>query len=120
MVGVRNYRIAAGNLTQVGNRTLYTVPTGFVLVFKSLLVANSGTGQTKGSVSAVSAGLVAVVLVDWDLNFPGHAQLQTWAALNPGDVLQSTLNLGSAYYWISGALLPGFTGVPAGPGQLPA
>lgn len=120
MAGVRNYRIAAGNLTQVGNRTLYTVPQGFVLVFKSLLVANSGTATTTGSISAVAAGLAAVVLVDWNLSSPGHDQLQTWAVLNPGDLLQSTLSQGSAYYWISGALLPGYTGVPAGPGQLPA
>lgn len=110
-MAIRNQRLAALNVSGAGSHTLYTVPTGDVVLLKSIAVRNNN-----GSALAFNVGLHApasgpncdVLGVYSPSTLPGFQSqsLVGWWALNAADYVYINLPSGGSWdVWLSGALL---------------
>jgi hypothetical protein len=105
--------VAAGLTTGTGAQTVYTVPPGYVLICKSVYVSNGGLAAATGHFQITAIGVAQIPLNTWTLQPQETAEWNGWTVLNAGDLAQVISDQPSVYYWIAGALLSGFTGVPA-------
>lgn len=120
-VGVaRNYRVAGGITAAAGATNAYAVPSGYVLILKYFAVTNSTNAQIVGYLRIAAAGITEIRLRSYTLQPQQTIEWMGQVVLNAGDGLYINGDGPGLYYWASGALLSGFTGVPAGPVALPA
>jgi hypothetical protein len=115
----RNYRLAAGIVAASEYIGVYTVPSGYVCLLKSMLCGNLGASPASGMFELHTPG-VQIDIAFNNLGYSEHFEWSGWTALNAGDWLALYTNAGPLHYWLAGALLSGFTSVPAGPAVQPA
>ena len=109
---IRNLSFARGHVAADTSNTLYTVPTGYVLLLKSIYIRPDSTAswflnvELQGggaNVYIISVAGVAAANIDW----------QSWTALNGDDAIVLATNYVGCAYWMAGALLPFAPGLPA-------
>jgi hypothetical protein len=107
LMTVRNGRMASGTLTANTYTVVYTTPANFVLLLKSVVIYNGGTGSAGASLIVTDpAGPTNVLFASTNINatFP-----YLWSGeihLNGGDELTLNVTGGGCTYWVSGAQLP--------------
>lgn len=107
MAQIRNASVARGHLTAAGFYSLYTVPTGFVFLVKSLGVWNLGTTTGTNQLAYISTSPAINILMEGhDLTTGTALNIQTWFAVNGGDSVGLNTNQTGTNYSLSGALLP--------------
>lgn len=105
---VRNQRLYAHSFTTAEQRTALTVPPDTVALIKAVHYSNRSAGALTIQVVVQAADGAVVYLINQSISTSGATgQLQTWFAMNPGDVLYVSSSAGGLDVWISGALLPG-------------
>lgn len=104
--GIRNSCVARGSLSAGVNTTVYTVPAGYVLLLKSVVLLSGGATTSQSYDIYLAAGATYVALAaNKFADASGQAFWNGWVALNGGDLLQITIPT-AGFYWVSGALLP--------------
>lgn len=108
---VRNASVARGYLSATGYTTVYTVPTGFVLLLKNILISQTSGQASTFNFNFVSSG--ATVNIVWfaaTTASDGTYNWSGWTVLNAGDALRINVGTPTVAYWVSGAVLPYFPG----------
>jgi hypothetical protein len=95
----RNYRLAAGVVAAGGYQRIYTVPSGYVCLLKSMLCCNLASDPTSGWFELHTPG-AQIDIVFSNIAYTAHFE---WLYSSAG----------SLNYLLAGALLSGFTSVPA-------
>lgn len=86
---------------------VYTVPTGYVLLFKSAIFTAATAGTSSVVVQLADSTGADLANLEMGSVSPGAGQLwQGWTALNATDRLFVSPGSIAVYYWLSGALLP--------------
>lgn len=116
----RNYRVAAGLTAQSGATRVYTVPTGYVLILKYFAVTSVSATAINGFARIYTPVGAEIRLRSWALSLNQTIEWMGQVVLNATDAIYVDGDGPGLYYWASGALLSGFTAVPAGPVALPA
>lgn len=116
----RNYRVAAGLTSIAGATTAYAVPAGYVLIVKYVAVTGASATTINGHARIAAAGLAEIRLRTYTVALNQTVEWSGQVVLNAGDLVLINGDAAGLYYWVSGALLSGFTTVPAGPVALPA
>jgi hypothetical protein len=119
---IRNACVARGHYTSGSAAIVYTVPAGYVLLLKHLIVTPNGYDAWDMQVVIRSADAsVGVFLVQESHTYPPSFEWAGWIALNEGDTVRFPPQAQSFDYWFSGALLPWFPAPPlaAVAGQAP-
>lgn len=108
---VRNACVARGEVPTVGWTVVYTVPSNFVLLLKSILLENGGSNPLTARIRLAPLGTSLNVQLGGQ-SIQGNATLvlSNWLALNGGDQIIVDTNGLPTKYWISGALLPYWVG----------
>lgn len=103
---VRNTCVARGGIGAIVDTIVFTVPAQHTLLVKNALLQNAAAVANDVILYARSSdGSFAVTIDLAKLAAGGFANTNYWVALNAGDTLHVSPQGGSAYYWISGALL---------------
>lgn len=111
-MAVRTTRLAEGTVSGTGSHTVYTAPANYVVLVKSLVEQNQGSGTSSWSFGVSPGG--GGTTIDMFGHSTGSPQAangfeldQMWVALNAGDTLYIYVNSGGPIaYWVSGTLLP--------------
>jgi hypothetical protein len=111
---IRNVCFARGVVPTVSAEYVYTVPAGYVLLFKSAYFRPQGTGETAIQVYAFSAdGSANVIVYEVPASGSNPPAWEGWLALNAGDQVYVSAPAAAMWYWLSGALLPYAAALPA-------
>lgn len=111
----RNYRVASGSTPTAGATRIYTVPQGYVLILRYFAATSLAQTTLNGFARIFTPqGPAEIRLRTWQLTLNQTAEWQGQVVLNAGDSIYVDVDVPSVYYWASGALLSGFTGVPIG------
>lgn len=107
MAPIRNSCVARGVISTTGYFNVYTVPAGYVLLLKNVLLENDQATSATGWIR-VSSTTPSVTLVVWSGSLvSGTCQNWSgWTALNAGDSVSIGASPAPLTYWVSGALLP--------------
>ena len=117
----RNMRVAAGILGHSTPVTAYVVPTGYTFIVKSLIVTNYSAASAHFYAQVHTSNYSSNVQISLtDIPAQGTHEWNGWTVLNPTDAITLVVDADNVYFWIAGALLAGFTGVPTGVTPLPA
>jgi hypothetical protein len=86
---------------------VYTVPTGYALILKSIILTNPTASSTNLSVTLTSSTTgYAVYPIYQSLAATSTLNWQGWTVLNQGDTVNISTVGGNLGYWLAGALLP--------------
>lgn len=100
---------------------MYTVPVGYVLILRYFAATSLAQSTLNGFVRIFTPqGPAEIRLRTWSLTLNQTAEWMGQVVLNAGDSIYVDVDVLAVYYWASGALLSGFTGVPTGATQQPA
>lgn len=110
MAGVRNGVLGRITAPAPGAHTVFTVPSNYVALLKSVLLTNVGSTGTPSRVTfaLISADrTIGVFLADLDLTAGQLFEWSGWTALMPGDYAEMQCDQAGIRCWTAGALLPG-------------
>lgn len=111
---IRSACVARGSLpADTLVHVLYTVPTGYVFLFKSVTLVATATPASFPVWLNDPTGSVAVIAINIALELNKPAYVDGWWVLNGGDYLSANASGGAVAYWISGAVLPFAAMLPA-------
>ena len=108
MTSVHSNQLALAEALGTGQTTLYTVPTGYRTIVKSILVTNLDT-TARVVIFAIKSG--STELATFNVNVAaspaaGHAVMTLpWVVLNEGQTLAAQTNGGTSRLVISGSEL---------------
>lgn len=107
MSQIRNTCVARGSVPANSNTTIYTVPTDFAFICKSINFHNATTTQVQGQANAIASDGTHVAITPLE-TVPNQSGIQWsgWTVLNSGDSISLGCLGATMGYWIAGALLP--------------
>lgn len=120
---IRNSCVARGfTVDDINLHPIYTVPTGYVLLLKSIsIVQTTFAGPVAdGWWLSIPDGSFKTMIVNIALELNKPVVINDWWAVNGDDKIYSMSQGGPVNYWLSGALLPFAPGLPAVLAPLPA
>lgn len=104
-----------------GATRVYTVPVGYVLILRYFAVTSLAQSTLNGFARIFTPqGPSEIRLRTWSITLNQTVEWQGQVVLNAGDSIYVDVDVPGVYYWASGALLSGFTGVPVGATTQPA
>lgn len=111
MPPIRNHAVAQGQQAANSNTIVYTVPTGYVFLLKSVVAQTPGATTNVAVITLVPAGTVfGIQFVNQSLAVNQVVNWSGWIPMNEGDVIYVGTGASVLNYWIGGALLPQIPG----------